>query len=211
MRTGELLIRHAIPEDAVVAVELIAMTMGAFGDQALGFGEHGRTLQVLRRLFVQRFSRFSHDAAWIACVDQRSAGLLLGFPSREYFRRNAVLAWQVWGVYGVADAFRLIGLSTQLAQTKETERNEFYIDHIAVLPDFQRQGIGRELMAWAEKLAVQKGQSHLSLIVERGNEPAHALYRSVGFQIVESHPFAAKYQQRFHTPGFDRMVKVLPQ
>jgi ribosomal protein S18 acetylase RimI-like enzyme len=209
MQAGELLIRHAIPEDAAVAAELIAMTMGAFGDQDLGFGDHDRLLQILRRFFILRFSRFSHDSAWIACVNERPAGLLLGFPTSEYFRRNAVVAWQVWGVYGLVDAFRLIGLSAQLAQTKETERNEFYIDHIAVLPGFQRQGIGRELMAWAVKLAVQNDLCCLSLIVERGNEPAHALYRSVGFQIVESHPVSQDYQKRFHTPGFDRMVKVL--
>ncbi|MGD0707423.1 MAG: GNAT family N-acetyltransferase [Anaerolineaceae bacterium] len=209
MRAGKLLIRHAIPEDAVVAADLIAMTMGAFGDQALGFGERGRTLQALRRFFVQRFSRFSHDAAWIAFVDDRPAGLLLGFPGREYLRRNAVLAWQVWGVYGVIDALRLIGLSTSLAQSKETERDEFYIDHIAVFPDFQRQGIGRELLSWAETLAAQNGLKRLSLIVERGNEPAHALYRAVGFQIVETHPASEDYQKRFHTPGFDRMVKVM--
>ncbi|HTX79069.1 MAG TPA: GNAT family N-acetyltransferase [Longilinea sp.] len=209
MRAGELLIRHAAPEDAVVAVELIAMTMGAFGDQALGLGDCDRKVRVLQRFFVQHSSRFSYDAVWIASIDGKPAGLLLGFPGREYFRRNAVLAWQVWGVYGVIDALRLIGLSTRLAQVKETRRDEFYIDHLAVSPDFRRQGIGRELLARGEKLAEQAGLRKLSLIVERDNEPAHALYRSTGFQVVETFPATEDYQKRFHTPGVDRMVKKL--
>jgi ribosomal protein S18 acetylase RimI-like enzyme len=60
-----------------------------------------------------------------------------------------------------------------------------YINVLACYPEFRRMGIGRQLMETQEPLA---GPDGVSIIVADQNEPAIALYRSLGFSEVARLP-----------------------
>jgi ribosomal protein S18 acetylase RimI-like enzyme len=60
-----------------------------------------------------------------------------------------------------------------------------YINVLACYPEFRRMGIARLLMATQEPLA---GPNGLSIIVADRNEPAIALYRSLGFSEADRLP-----------------------
>lgn len=73
----------------------------------------------------------------------------------------------------------------------ETDSEEFYLDTLAVLPQYRRQGIaGRLIQATAER-AREIGKP-LGLLVDKENDRARRLYESNGFCFVGERPFAGE-------------------
>ncbi len=202
------MIRKASPQDRSSATPLIYSTMNEFGDAALGLGEKQLAMKAIDHFFSLPRNRFSFDAAWLAMDGKAITGILVAFPGREYARRTAVIGYQLWGVYGFLKGIQLIFRSFQMANDKETEKDEFYISHIAVAPESRRKGFGRELLDRADYLARENHLSKCSLLVEIGNDPAKTLYESSGFTVVQT-VHTPQFQERFHTPGYHRMVKHL--
>jgi len=62
---------------------------------------------------------------------------------------------------------------------------ELYIDNAGVAPEFQRQGIGKKLMAEMITLAKAHGCEDIWLGTEADNEAAKALYLSLGFDMTD--------------------------
>ena len=60
------------------------------------------------------------------------------------------------------------------------ELTELYID-----PGWRRRGIGRRLIALAEKLALEGGAADLIILTGDDNVPAQALYRSLGYEDLD--------------------------
>lgn len=55
---------------------------------------------------------------------------------------------------------------------------------LAVDPFFRRKGIATELIAWLEASCRTAGMRQIQLEVRVNNEPAHALYERLGYEIV---------------------------
>jgi ribosomal protein S18 acetylase RimI-like enzyme len=56
------------------------------------------------------------------------------------------------------------------------ELTELYVE-----PEFRRQGVGRALIAYAERLARARGAADLIIMTAVGNAAAQALYRAAGY------------------------------
>lgn len=61
-----------------------------------------------------------------------------------------------------------------------------YIHHMAVLPEFQKQGIGRSLLQEAIQIADKQGLQ-AKLEVHSNNAAALNLYRSMGFKVLDGY------------------------
>ena len=61
-----------------------------------------------------------------------------------------------------------------------------YIHHMAVLPEFQKQGIGRSLLQEAIQIADKQGLQ-AKLEVQSDNAAALNLYRSMGFKVLDGY------------------------
>ncbi len=72
---------------------------------------------------------------------------------------------------------------------------------IAVTPEFQRRGIGRELLQFAQKEAENLGEQRLLLHTARENLAAQKLFLRNGFRPVQSKP-------RFYPSGQDALMMV---
>jgi ribosomal protein S18 acetylase RimI-like enzyme len=193
-------------EDASISADLLYATMGSFGDASLGMGDHRLCMHAIRGLYRKRGNRFSHDSTHLAWEGDRVAGLLLSFPGNQYNRRTWIIGCQAWPLYGFNSTIRFLLYSMEVFTAKETEKDEYYIAHLAVHPDFRRQGVGKFLIGQASKLAAQSNLDKLSLIVEMDNHPAITLYQNSGFDITSSVE-TPHLVEKFHTPGFHRMVK----
>ena len=55
------------------------------------------------------------------------------------------------------------------------------IEQLCVHPAHEEEGIGRQLLEWAEGYAISAGARRLEVVVERGNERADTFYRGRGF------------------------------
>ena len=66
----------------------------------------------------------------------------------------------------------------------ETAAGEWYLDSLAVFPQFRGQGIAHQLLSAAARRAADHGLP-AALLVDKGNPKAERLYRSIGFEYVE--------------------------
>lgn len=63
----------------------------------------------------------------------------------------------------------------------ETQAGELYLDSLAVLPEYRRQGIAQRLLNATKKRADKMGLPYVGLLVDKGNPAGEALYASAGF------------------------------
>jgi GNAT superfamily N-acetyltransferase len=70
----------------------------------------------------------------------------------------------------------------------EIAARQGHLPQVAVLPEFQRQGLGRLLVSVGLSRLTELGFETLSLIVSRLNQPALRMYQLMGFQPVLSFP-----------------------
>lgn len=113
---------------------------------------------------------YSWSHTLIAEVDGQPAGMITAYDGqyyRDWRRKTFELAEQVWS-------------STFPGMEDEAVAGEYYLDSLAVWPEFRGQGIGRELL----KAGIAEGKRlglKVTLAVDPVNERAQQLYRSLGF------------------------------
>ena len=66
----------------------------------------------------------------------------------------------------------------------ETQAGELYLDSLAVLPEYRRQGIAQRLLKATQEKAGQMKLPCVGLLVDKGNPAGESLYASVGFRYV---------------------------
>ena len=72
---------------------------------------------------------------------------------------------------------------------EETSAGEFYLDSVAVLPQFKGLGVGRMLIGRMSERAFAEGFDRVGLIVDFDNIKAEALYSAMGFRRVNPTTF----------------------
>lgn len=72
---------------------------------------------------------------------------------------------------------------------------------IFVLQAYQNAGIGTELLRTTLGAAAEAGVDRVWLAVERWNDPAIALYRKLGFEVVDNPDFEMEMSLRLDTDG----------
>jgi GNAT superfamily N-acetyltransferase len=63
----------------------------------------------------------------------------------------------------------------------EPREGAICIDQLFVSPEHEAEGIGRQLLEWAEGYAIAEGAEALQVVVEAGNRRALEFYESRGF------------------------------
>lgn len=69
---------------------------------------------------------------------------------------------------------------------------ELYIDNLGVAPEFRRQGIARRLVGEIIRLGKARGCAEIWVATEPDNDPAKALYRSLGLRMQPTVMFEGK-------------------
>ncbi len=167
-------IRPARPTDAAVASVLLysaythtQVTYPLREDEEIGWIEH------LQRSFRRNGNRFSYQCTLVAEHDADVVGLVLSFGGRDEARLNAAVGRWL---------------------EREAADDEWYVDALAVLEDWGRQGIGTRLLRAAERQAIAHGYPKIALHVDRGNKPALDLYARLHYIVTQQtvlygHPY----------------------
>jgi ribosomal protein S18 acetylase RimI-like enzyme len=143
-------------------------------EHASGWIEH------LEQFFRQDGNRFSYQNVQVAAQSSKVVGLVLSFGGREEARLNAAVG--IW-------------------LEREAQDDEWYVDALAVLKNWDRKGIGTRLLQSAEQQARQHHYPKIALNVAQGNKQALDLYAHLHY-VVAGQTFL---YQRPHV----RMVKTL--
>ena len=67
--------------------------------------------------------------------------------------------------------------------------DHLWIENVAVLPENQGLGLGRKLLAHAERKAFEAGRAELRLLTNAAFAANVALYERCGYRVVEREPF----------------------
>jgi ribosomal protein S18 acetylase RimI-like enzyme len=90
------------------------------------------------------------------------------------------------------------------------DENHLYVPSLYLLPDFQGQDIGRQLLEAAEEYAAEKGVDELWIGVMVKNRQALVFYRKVGFQFVREEPFTMGKTTVSHLIGYKKIGRTAP-
>lgn len=104
---------------------------------------------------------------------------LWAIPSDDYL--NGLLARQDFiPLVALADGKVVGGLVAYVLQKFEQERSEIYIYDLAVAEKYRRQGIATGLINKLREIARQIGAYVIYVQADHGDDPAIALYESLG-------------------------------
>lgn len=119
---------------------------------------------------------YSYRHALIAWDGDRPVGLCLAYPGEGYHDIRVRTFEAFASLHPDQDD------EMDLANAEdETAAGEYYIDSLAVLPQYRRRGIGRLLMQAQIERGRLAGYSRHTLLVDPANPSAQRLYTSLGF------------------------------
>jgi len=195
-------VRRARPDDAAAVAALLHESAADMYDRFSGGRE--RALRTLERAFAEPGNAASAEAVWVAELDGEVAGAMAAFPVDQAaarargFLRLALRASPPWRWPGALWLFWLGGRASPSPPPAA-----FYVDALATDRRMRRRGVARDLLAEAERQAVQCGLPAVALDTTIANKPARALYLSAGFDEVAYRPAGRGL------PGFVALVKPL--
>jgi ribosomal protein S18 acetylase RimI-like enzyme len=201
-------LQPATPDMASVASALIYLTMGKMADYLFGSDNAQKAQGLLKRLFREKYNRFSYQFTEVVTLSGEVTGLVIAYSGRLMKSIELPMAFHLIQANGVLGFIRFVKRAIPLFGVKEVENDEYFISNIAVFPTYQGQGLGKYMLSQAEKTAGVRGFNKISLTVDVENERALSLYTQTGFTVIETTEIESLHRQIGYR-GFHRMVKVL--
>ena len=170
MKAENIKIREAVAADAPLVGRVVLM--------ALHYDETHPLAPMFAELAARDVSQYSYRNALVAEVDGSVVGAIIGYDGARLEELRKPL-------------FELMRekLGSVPTVEDETSAGEFYIDSIAVLPQWRGRGVGGALISAASDRAFAAGHKRVGLIVDFENPRAEALYKSLGFERVNATTF----------------------
>ena len=137
--------------------------------------------------------RYSYRRIWVAEDNDKITAILDMYPYRDQEIIDVVLR----NAYAKVD----LPISTEIFTDQEAWPHEWYIDALAVHPDYWGKGYASKLLDEAENVALQKGYKLLSLNVDQDNPRAQKLYLHKGFETQNTMTIGDRQ--------YDHMIKKL--
>ncbi|GAA4846812.1 GNAT family N-acetyltransferase [Algivirga pacifica] len=199
--------RAATPED----VETIIPLMYSAGPDAYDYTfktKENCPMEFLKMSFPRHHGIFSYKHHYVAEYDGKVVGGGCILKSNHITSNTLSTLWHVFLHYGVIKG---INITKKLQQASEIcpapEKNEQIIANVGIAPDYQKKGIGKQLMYY---LFEQSNLSHpIMLDVATTNSVAEALYAKIGFEVIsETH---SSYKNNYGHIDSLRRMKLNPQ
>ncbi len=135
-----------------------------------GENEEHKILKTLENYIQMDVCRLSYNNIYTYEIDNKNVAILLAYNSNDVEKLDKPMIEHIKTKNIFLKSF-----------DKECFDDEFYIDTVSVLEDYQGQGIAKELFAFAQQKAKEQGFKKLSLLVDLENKKAKALYEKLGF------------------------------
>lgn len=166
------MIRAARKSDVKQVVQLMHKAIGTIGNTLAGTDDDCEMIRALENYFEQEGNRLSYQNTIVKELDGQAVGFLLSYHGSEAAELDRPIINRLIQLTGNPDT----------TLDKEANLDEYYLDSIAVSDEYQGRGIAKELMRAFEQAGIEKGYSRLSLLVDKDNPGAHALYEKMGYR-----------------------------
>jgi len=208
----KLAIRPAHPLDASVASYLMYYSDPKLALYLLGEPESS-VIRIFRDLFQVPSHMFSYTQAFVAVCDGKIVGSIFGFDGKRRKALELAMIKKIGFRWFKIVRFRRI--PHMIRAIIELERitlpildEDYYVYMLAVLPNMRRQGIGRQLIKFAEAQAQSMGLRRVVLDVEIDNKSARHFYERLGYQISKI-VIDSGFFNRSGIRGAIRIVKLI--
>jgi ribosomal protein S18 acetylase RimI-like enzyme len=171
--------RRARKEDCYRIAELFSMSSGGVADyiwSTLGIPDLS-LLEIGEQRYARENTEFSYQNCVVAEVDGDVAGMMVSFPVQAAEAGQAEPEAPASSEPDVLAPFRELEVP-----------GSYYICGIAILPQYQSQGLGTRLCEIAKGLAREHQCDELSLLVFEQNVAAVRLYERLGFEEIDRRP-----------------------
>ncbi len=161
-------IRKATCADAPFLAQCVVAALG--DDFASNLNDPAK-MQTITSVCQRSDTLYSWTNAWIALYNNEVAGAIVGYDGKRYASLRHT-------------TFQLLAdlLDEETKQmAAETQEGEYYLDSIAVKPQFRNRGIARQLLLHAINYFTTQKRQPVTLVVLPDNQ-ARRLYESVGFK-----------------------------
>lgn len=167
-------IKKATKEQAPEIARLIMMAMT--DDCCLHFCGEGYGIESFRKMMVRLVERedsqYSYKNTFVACDSDKVVGISVSYDGGKlHALRQAFLELSK----------EYIGKDNS-GMDDETQAGELYLDSLAVLPEYRRQGIAKRLIIATKERADKLNIPYVGLLVDKANPIGEALYESAGFR-----------------------------
>ena len=158
------------------AAEIADLIMIAMTDECCQYfcGE-GYGLDDFRKMMISLVeadvSQYSYKNTLVAMDGKKVVGVAVSYDGGRLRKLRRAF---------IAAAKEYLG-KNHTGMDDETQSGELYLDSLAVLPEYRRQGIAKKLVMTTKKRA-DRMHLRLGLLVDQDNPEGEAFYTSVGFQ-----------------------------
>ena len=171
-----IIIKKATREQAPEIARLIMMAMT--DDCCLHFCGEGCGLEdfhkMMTALVEREDSQYSYANTYVACDGTKIVGISVSYDGGKLHElRRAFLELSK----------ECIGKDNS-GMDDETQAGELYLDSLAVLPEYRRQGIAKRLIMATKERADELGLPGVGLLVDKANPIGESLYTSLGFRYM---------------------------
>lgn len=167
-------IRKATPQEASILAKLMNLAMREITYQFIGETNSDKANAFLAYFIALPDNQYSYENIYVAEVGNEIAGQICLYDGAKLLTLRKPIWEKIKSDFG-----------KDYHAAEETQAGEFYIDTLAVAPQYQGKGIGKALLEFAIEEFVKKRQQTLGLLVEKDNDKAKRLYEKLGFEVVE--------------------------
>ncbi|MNW54566.1 putative acetyltransferase [compost metagenome] len=180
--------RQGQKSDAPAVIALLFSAIGNIANTLAGTDNDEEAFRVLEAFYQEQGNRISYENVVVKEENGRVIAFMLSYHGSDAAKLDQPFVDRITAMGGVAPVIE-----------RETKEDEYYLDSIAVDPDYQGYGIGTEMLQLFEQQASERGYDKIMLLVDQANPSARKLYVRQGYIedgsiVVSGHVF-------------DRMVK----
>ncbi len=165
--TPEIVARKADLGDVTLIANVVC---AALGEELAEKLRGGLGMSLMEQVVAQPDTVYSYKNSLVAEINGESVGAIIGYDGAKMWELRKPTFTLIEKVTGTAPQLE-----------EETGPGEFYLDSLAVLPEYQGQGIGAALISEASKQAFANGFNRVALLVDMANPNAERLYARLGF------------------------------
>ena len=170
-----MLIRRAEKRDVKGAIPLLLMALDEMTEVYSGYNDKEKAIAKYEEFFLLEEGRYSYKNFIVCEVDKNVAGIVVSYYSNDRKKLDTVLIKNL----------KSLGIDRKEFE-QEFNENEYYVDSVAVSPDYQGRGIAKKLIEAAEARGRSMGYKTMSLIVHEGKEIARSIYEKIGYENDEN-------------------------
>lgn len=148
------------------ACEILDLAMAEFSENFFNEKDYHKKIEKFYDFFGKEKTRFCLENLFVYEINNEIIAICCAYGDREYNDE------------GLKQYLKNINSTYEIV--KEFEDNEFYLDSIAVLPEYRGRGILKEFINYLENLAKNKNYNMLSLITK-----SPKIYEKYGFKTIK--------------------------